>query len=165
ARLLPARRRRRRAGADRLAGRARGGAGRGMRVTVRLVAALWLAALAVIGGSAYFQVLQERHRLTQDLARRAALLGDGLTEAAEPALARGSRPGLERLLQKFGKRGQGIAVYDRLGTLLVATPDVALALAPSLPESTEAIAAGTVQKGLRSLNGRSVYVYAAPVGH
>ena len=42
-----------------------------MRVTARLIGALWLAALAVIGGSAYLQVLDDRHRLTQDLENEA----------------------------------------------------------------------------------------------
>ena len=62
-----------------------------MKVTVRLVGALWLAALAILGGSTYFQVAEERGRLTQDLERRAVLLGEGLKEAVEPAAARGSR--------------------------------------------------------------------------
>ena len=134
-----------------------------MRVTARLVAALWLAALAVIGGSAFYQVQEDRHRLTQDLERRAALLGEGLKEAVEPVVGKSSRAGLERLLKRFGKREQGIAVYDRVGSLLAATPDMALGLPESLPEVTDSITGGAVQKGLRSLGGRPVYVYATPL--
>ena len=40
---------------------------------------------------------------------------------------------------------------------------MALTLPASLPEATEAITSGAVQKGLRSLNGRQVYVYATPL--
>jgi trehalose-6-phosphate synthase len=134
-----------------------------VKVTVRLVAALWLAALAVLGGSTYFQIVQDRARLTQDLERRALLLGEGLKEAVEPAAARGSRVVIDRLLKKFGRPDQGIAVYDRVASLMTATPEIALALPPSLPEVTEAMTSGTVQKGLRSLNGRQVYVYATPL--
>jgi trehalose 6-phosphate synthase len=134
-----------------------------MKFTARLVGALWLAALAVSGGSAYLQIAEERQRLTQDLGRRAMLLGEGLKEAVEPALARGGRNGIERLLKKFGKPDQRIAVYDRVATLVAATPDAALPLPPSLPEVTEAMAAGGVQKGLRRLDGRPVYVYATPL--
>ncbi len=134
-----------------------------MKVTVRLVAALWLAALAVLGGSTYFQIVQDRSRLTQDLDRRAVLLGEGLKEAVEPAAARGSRVVIDRLLKKFGRPDQGIAVYDRVASLVTATPEMSLALPPSLPEVTEAMTSGTVQKGLRSLNGRQVYVYATPL--
>ena len=68
-----------------------------MRFTLHLVAAIWLSALAVIGGFAYLQSVEEGRRLTRDLERRAALLGEGLKEAVEPVLARGSRPGIERL--------------------------------------------------------------------
>jgi len=133
-----------------------------VKVTARLIGALWLGALVVIGGSAYLQVLEERHRLTQDLERRAALLGEGLKEAV-PAVARTSRAGIERLLRKFGKRDQGVAVYDRTGSLVAATPEMALALPASLPEVTDTMTTGSVQKGLRSLAGRPVYVYATPL--
>ena len=134
-----------------------------MKVTVRLVAALWLAALAVLGGSTYFQVAEERGRLTQDLERRAVLLGEGLKEAVEPAAAKGSRVVIDRLLKKFGRPDQGIAVYDRVASLVTATPEMTLTLPASLPEATEAITSSAVQKGLRSLNGRQVYVYATPL--
>ncbi len=97
------------------------------------------------------------------LERRAALLGEGLKEAVEPAIGRSSRIGIERLLRKFGKREQGIAVYDRVGSLVAATPEMTLGLPESLPEVTDTITTGAVQKGLRSLGGRPVYVYATPL--
>ncbi len=134
-----------------------------MRFTVRLVAAIWLSALIVIGGFAYLQVVEERDRLTHDLERRAALLGEGLREAVEPALARGSRPGIERLLKKFGRRDQGIAIYDKVAALIAATPDIAPLLPASLPEVTEALSTGVVQKGPSTLAGKAVYLYASPL--
>ena len=134
-----------------------------MRFTARLVAAIWLSALAVIGGFAYLQIVEERERLTQDLERRAALLGEGLKEAAEPALARGSVPAIERLLKKFGRRDQGIAIYDKVAARIAATPDVAPLLPTSLPEVTEALSTGAVQKGFSALGGKAVYLYASPL--
>ncbi len=103
-----------------------------MKLTIRLVAAIWVSALVVIGGFAYQQIVEERARLTQDLTRRAALLGEGLEEAIGPALARGS-PAVERLLKKFGRRDQGIAVYDRVASLIAASPEIAPMLPASLP--------------------------------
>ncbi|HXJ83514.1 MAG TPA: trehalose-6-phosphate synthase [Candidatus Methylomirabilis sp.] len=134
-----------------------------MRFTVRLVAAIWLSTIAVIGTFAYLQIIDERQRLARDLERRAALLGEGLTEALTPALARGSRPGIERLLNKFGRRDQGIAVYDKVAALIAATPDVAPLLPASLPEVVETLSTGAVQKGFSALGGKSVYLYAGPV--
>jgi trehalose 6-phosphate synthase len=134
-----------------------------MKLTMRLVAAIWLSALAVIGGFAYVQGAEESRRLTRDLERRAALLGEGLKEAVEPVLARSSRPGIERLLKKFGRRDQGIAVYDKVAALVVATPEIAPFLPASLPEVTEALSSATVQRGFTSLGGKSVYLYASPL--
>jgi trehalose 6-phosphate synthase len=134
-----------------------------MKLTMRLVAAIWLSALAVIGGFAYVQGVEESRRLTRDLERRAALLGEGLKEAVEPVLARSSRPGIERLLKKFGRRDQGIAVYDKVAALVVATPEIAPFLPASLPEVTEALSSATVQRGFTSLGGKSVYLYASPL--
>jgi trehalose-6-phosphate synthase len=134
-----------------------------MRFTVRLLAALWLSALAVIATFAYLQIVEERARLTRDLERRAALLGEGFTEAVTPALQRGSGAGVERLLKKFGRRDQGIAVYDKVAALIGATPDVAPLLPASLPEVTETLATGVAQKGFSALGGKAVYLYASPV--
>jgi alpha,alpha-trehalose-phosphate synthase [UDP-forming] len=134
-----------------------------MSFTVRLVAAIWLSALAVIGTFTYLQIADERARLTRDLEGRAALLGEGLTEAVGSALARGSHAGLERLLEKFGRRDQGIAVYDKVGTLISATPDVAPLLPTSLPEVTKTLSSRVVQKGFSALGGESVYLYASPL--
>jgi trehalose-6-phosphate synthase len=133
-----------------------------VKLTVRLVAAIWVSALVVIGGFAYQQIVEERARLTQDLTRRAALLGEGLEEAIGPALARGS-PAVERLLKKFGRRDQGIAVYDRVAALIAASPEIAPVLPASLPEATEAVSTGAVRKGFSKLGGKPVYVYASPL--
>ena len=134
-----------------------------MSVATRLVGAIWLAALAVIGGFTYLQVGGERQRLFQDLERRAALLGEGLAEAAEPALARGSRPALERLLVKFGQRGQSLAFFDRVGTVQAATPALRPILSQALPEVTAALAGKETRRGLTRLGGRPFYLYASPV--
>jgi trehalose-6-phosphate synthase len=134
-----------------------------MRFTVHLVTAICLAALGVIGTFAYLQIVEERASLTRDLERRAALLGEGLKEAVEPVLGRGSPAAIERLLKKFGRRDQGIAIYDKVAALIAATPDVAPLLPTSLPEVTAAVSTGAVQKGFSSLGGKAVYLYASPL--
>jgi len=134
-----------------------------MRLTIRLVAAIWLSALVVIGAFAFLQIREERERLVDDLKRRAVLVGEGLKEAIEPVVARGSTAGVERILKKFSTARRGIAVYDRLGGVMVATPDVAPILPPSLPEVTSAIARNVVSQGFRIAGDRQVYVYATPL--
>src|SRR5947208_8742833 len=134
-----------------------------MKFTIRLVSAIWLSVLTVLGGFAFLQIQEERERLLDDLKRRAVLVGDGLKEAIEPQVARGSTVGLERVLKRFGRPTLGIAVYDRFAGLLVATPDIAPFLQPSLPEVTDAVASNAVSQGFRVVGARRAYVYATPL--
>lgn len=134
-----------------------------MSVAARLVGAIWLAALAVIGGFTYLQVGDERQRLFEDLERRAAVLGEGLQEAAEPALARGNRQALERLLVKLGQPEQSLAFFDRFGTVQAATPALRPLVSQALPEVMAAVAGRETRRGLTRLGGRPTYVYASPV--
>jgi trehalose 6-phosphate synthase len=134
-----------------------------MRFTLRLLAAIWLSTLAVVAGFAYLQVLEERQRLTQDLERRAVLLGEGLKEAVEPALGRGSRGALERLLKKFARPDQGLAVYDKVATPVTVTPEIAATLPDPVPQITAALASGAVQQGFVHAAGHRIFVYASPI--
>src|SRR3989475_47697 len=134
-----------------------------MKLTIRLVGAIWLSVLIVIGGFAFLQIREERERLVDDLKRRAVLVGEGLKEAIEPQVARDSTAGVERILKKFGTARRGIAVYDRFAGLMVATPDIAPSLPPSLPEVTDAVANDVVSQGFRVVGVRQAYVYATPL--
>jgi trehalose-6-phosphate synthase len=135
-----------------------------MRFTVRLVVALWLASLVVIGAFAYFQFLEQRQRLTEELDRRAALMSDSLKEVLEPVLGRSSsRPQIDRLIKKFSKPDLGLGVYDRVASLISATPDVAKQLENPPPEVTWALTSGAVQTGFRKLDGKTLYIYADPI--
>jgi len=134
-----------------------------MRFTLRLLGAIWLSSLVTIAGFAFLQIQEERRRLESDLERRAYLLGEGLKEAVEPALSRGSTARVERILKKFDQPRRGIAVYDKFATLIVATPNVPPAIAASLPEVTDAITADAVQKGFTEIGGKKMYLYATPL--
>ncbi|MBI1957877.1 MAG: trehalose-6-phosphate synthase [Candidatus Rokubacteria bacterium] len=134
-----------------------------MSVAARLVGAIWLAALAVFGGFTYLQIVEERQRLLADLERRAVVLGEALKETAEPALARGNRPAIERLLVKFGRPDQGLAFFDRFAALLAATPEIAPVAAQASPEVITALNTGGAWRGLTRLSGRPAYVYSSAV--
>jgi len=134
-----------------------------MRFTPRLLGAIWAALLVVMAGFTAFQIREERHRLTGELERRAALLGEGLRETVEPAVARGAVTEVERLVKKYARPHQNIAVYDRFAGPIGRPSDRALAPPAPLPEVTEAIAAGAAQKGIRRINGARTYVHALPL--
>jgi trehalose 6-phosphate synthase len=134
-----------------------------MSVTTRLIGAIWLSTLIVIAAFAVFQVEAERRTLITDLENRAVLVGEGLKEAVEPAVARGSTPGIERLLKKFGRPYRGIAVYDKFASPIVMTPDLALEPPAPLPEVTGAITSGEVAKGFKDIHGKRKFVYVTPI--
>src|SRR5262245_65551807 len=108
-----------------------------MKFTIRLVSAIWISVMLVIGIFAYLQIREERERLFGDLQRRAVLVSGALSEALEPAAK--SPAAIERIVKKFGQTQRGIAVYDRFATLRSATPDVDPILTTSLPVGNEAI--------------------------
>jgi alpha,alpha-trehalose-phosphate synthase [UDP-forming] len=130
-----------------------------MKFTIRLVSAIWLSVMLVIGAFAYMQIREERERLFGDLQRRAVLVSGALSEALEPA-AKQSPAAVDRIVRKFGQTQRGIAVYDRFANLRSATPDIAQILPPSLPEVTEAIARNVATQAIRVIGDRNRYIYA-----
>src|SRR6266436_5953242 len=105
-----------------------------MKFTLRLVSAIWLSVVLVIGKFTYLQIREERGRLVGDLQRRAMLITEGLSDAIEASSAKQSPAAIERIVKKFGQAQRGIVVYDRFATQRFASPDVAPILPPSLPE-------------------------------
>jgi trehalose 6-phosphate synthase len=134
-----------------------------MKFTLRLLGAIWISSLVIIAGFAFLQIQSDRARVLIDLERRAWLLGEGLKEAIEPAIQRGSPARIERIIKKFGSPRRGIAVYDQFAGLLVATSDVSPRLPSSLHIISQALTTGEAQKGIEPIGGERTYVYAVPL--
>jgi trehalose 6-phosphate synthase len=135
-----------------------------VRVTLRLIGAIWLAALVIIAAFAYLDIRQERERIVASLERRASLLGEGLRESLEPAVRRGATKTVARLLKKFAQPERRIVVFDAFASPIAAAPEPASEPTAAVPEATEAISRDIVVQGLRKpVGGRRVYVYAAPL--
>ncbi len=132
-----------------------------MGIGIRVIGGIWLSALLITAAFAYSEIQQERQRFLDDLRRRAALLGEPLKEAVEPAIRRQSLPRLTGLLKRFGRPERRVIVYDKFGTALAAAPETARP--SSLPLATEAITTGTLVTGLQSIDGVKTYVYATPL--
>lgn len=134
-----------------------------MKLVIRLLGAIWISSLLIIAGFAFVQIQSERDRVLTDLERRAWLLGEGLKEAVEPAIQRGSPARVERIIKKFGSQRRGIAVYDQFAGLVVATPDLAPRLTAPIPIVSQALTADEAQKGIESIGGQKTYLYAVPL--
>ena len=131
-----------------------------MRLLLRLLAGIWLAALLVTGGFAYLEIQEDRERLAQDLARRASLLGDAVREAAEPLVARQARTGYDRVLKRFSRPDRAIVIYDEFGSVIAATPDVKPFLGPTSPLISEALRTPVSVRQFQSIAGRSYLLHA-----
>src|SRR5688572_2763260 len=129
-----------------------------MKLTSRLVTAICLAVLVVVGGFAFLQIREERTRLVRDLERRAALLAEGLKEAVGPVMGTGSTAPIERILKRFGRPNQVVVVYDRFASPIAVIPDSARAQIPSMPEISEALSTDSARQGFRQIDERRVYV-------
>ena len=95
-----------------------------MRVTLRVLGAIWVSTLIILAAFAFLQVREERERLRNDLERRAGLLAESLKEAVEPVVRRGATPGLIRALNRFGRKDRGIVVYDGVASPIAAAPAI-----------------------------------------
>jgi trehalose-6-phosphate synthase len=135
-----------------------------MRITYRLVTAICLAVLVVVAGFAFLQIREERARLVRDLERRAALLAEGLKEAVGPVMGtRSTAAPIERILKRFGRPNQVVAVYDALASPIAVVPDSVEPRGVAIPEISESLTTNSVRKGFRAVDGRPVYVYATPL--
>jgi trehalose 6-phosphate synthase len=134
-----------------------------MRITYRLVTAICLAVLVVIAAFTFLQIRDERARLVRDLERRAALLAEGLKEAVGPVMGGRSTAPIERILKRFGRPNQVVAVYDPLASPIAVVPESAGPLIPSVPEITEALTTDSARQGFRRIDDRRLYVYATPL--
>ena len=91
-----------------------------MKITVRLIVSLLLAAALVASVFSYYQVQNERDALVQELNIRANVLGESMQESVKEYVQSNAHAKLKRMVERFGNRARliGIAVYDSLGGCL-----------------------------------------------
>src|SRR5881628_3544572 len=111
-----------------------------MRLLLRLLG-IWLATLVVSGSFAYLEIREERTRLEDDLVRRAVLTADAVREATERVVGRGPapKPALDRIVKRFSVTDRTVAIYDELGGVLNAAPEIRGVLGPVTPLVSEAL--------------------------
>ncbi|MBI3621835.1 MAG: trehalose-6-phosphate synthase [Nitrospirae bacterium] len=136
-----------------------------MRITFRLIFSLVVTVTVVVTLFAFFQVRQEKARLSEELERRAGILAESLQETVEPLLEKRSASNLQRIVDKFGNRERlsGVAVYDANAHALAITPSLATQLANPPDVVTESLAKDRGLGGFDSLNGKRMHFYALPL--
>ncbi|MGE5284498.1 MAG: alpha,alpha-trehalose-phosphate synthase (UDP-forming) [Actinomycetota bacterium] len=136
-----------------------------MKITLRLVVSLVLVVGLVAMGFSFYQVQEERNRLTSDLQRRSIILAESLQESVIPLVTAESREALNRLVQRIGNRDrfQGIAVHDAHGQLLASTADVEGQISGSIPQVVHVLAEGRPAGSFVRVGNRRIYLYAFPL--
>ncbi len=136
-----------------------------MKITLRLIISLVLAAAVVSSVFSYLQVQSENDRLIQELDVRASILAQGLRESVKELLSANSPDRLHQFVERFGNRDRllGVAVYDNTGALIVASPGMALDTSVTPPPVVEAISREANISTLASENDRQRHFYAAPL--
>jgi alpha,alpha-trehalose-phosphate synthase [UDP-forming] len=136
-----------------------------MKITLRLIVSLVLAAALVASVFSYVQVQDERDRLTRELDVRASILAESLQESVKELLRANSPSKLKRLADRFGNRDRlvGVAVYDSQAVCLAASPGLLIASASAAPSVWEAIARDQSVSVSIADSGQQKHVYVTPL--
>ncbi|MGZ8430228.1 MAG: alpha,alpha-trehalose-phosphate synthase (UDP-forming), partial [Candidatus Deferrimicrobiaceae bacterium] len=136
-----------------------------MKITLRLVVSLVLVVGLVAAGFSFFQVREERIRLTSDLERRSIILAESIQESVIPLVTSDSSRKLDLLVQRFGKRErfQGVAVHDARGQILASTADLESQIPESVPQVVHVLAEGHPTGSFLHSAKRRIYLYTFPL--
>lgn len=136
-----------------------------MKITIRLVVSLVLMVGLVAAGFSFYQVREERIRLTSDLERRSIILAESIQESVIPLVTADSFGKLNHLVQRFGKRErfQGIAVHDAHGQVLASTVDLEAQIPGSAPQIVRVLAEAQPTGSFLHVAKRRIYLYTCPL--
>jgi alpha,alpha-trehalose-phosphate synthase [UDP-forming] len=136
-----------------------------VKLSIRLILFLVAGITLVTFIIARNQVRAEKRGLRADLERRAEIFAESLQEIVEPALEKGSREQLRRIVDRFGNRERlaGVAVYNATGEVLAeSTTLVTKFPPPPVPlQRLESDSQG-VSEFLR-LNDEPIHAYYLPL--
>ncbi len=136
-----------------------------MRISFRLTFSLILGVTLLSLLFAVFQGRAEKRSLQKELENRAAIFGDSMEGKVASLLEYRSRRRLQELAGEFGKREPllGIAVFDKGGERLAATPGLENYVNTELPVILQSISSDSRKAEFKSLNEKYVHFYVAPV--
>jgi trehalose-6-phosphate synthase len=136
-----------------------------MKITVRLIVSLLIAAALVASVFSYLQVDTERNTLIQELNARATILAESLQESIKEYVRANTQTKLKRMVERFGNRPRlvGIAVYDSLGVALANSPSIQSLMQTPSTKVWESIARNEAIGGIESINGKKSHLYAMPL--
>ena len=136
-----------------------------MKLSLRLILFLVAAVTIVTFVVSKNEVRAEKRGLRTDLVRRAEILAESLQEIVEPALEKGSREQLRRIVERFGNREQlaGVAVYDNHGQLLAESSNLQNRFVPPPVPLASVISNNTGLSQFINVGTEPMHVYYMPL--
>ncbi|RJR48407.1 MAG: trehalose-6-phosphate synthase [Deltaproteobacteria bacterium] len=110
----------------------------------------------------YYQVDQEKSRMTVDLDRRAAILADSLKESVSSLEGAEFPEWLNRLVVKYEKF-EGVAVFGTDGKMITATPELKSLIPQPFPAAVKAVSKDRPLGELIDIHGKDIYAYFLPL--
>lgn len=136
-----------------------------MKITLRLIVSLVLAAAVVVGLFSYTQVQNEKERLKNELDDRAITFSESLQESVRGLVASNSRSKLKKLAGRFAGRDRllGVAVFDSLGYEMVSSSSFISAISDSAANISESIVQGQGVSTFETVGGKLVLLRSVPL--
>ena len=132
-----------------------------LRLILLLVASITIVTFIVSKG----EVRSEKRGLRADLVRRAEVLSESLQEIVEPALEKGSRDQLRRIVERFSNREQlaGVIVYNKNGEVLAESSNLQRRFDPPPVPLDRVMASGAGLSEFLNLNSEPMHAYYIPL--
>jgi alpha,alpha-trehalose-phosphate synthase [UDP-forming] len=136
-----------------------------VKLSIRLILFLVAGITGVTFVIARNQVRAEKRGLRADLERRAEIFAESLQEIVEPALERGSREQLRRIVDRFGNRERlaGVAVYNADGNVLAESSSLVIRFPPPPVPLQRVATAGQGISEFVSINGQPMHAFYLPL--
>jgi trehalose-6-phosphate synthase len=136
-----------------------------MKITVRLIVSLILVVAAVVFVFSLYQVSSERGRLTGELERRSLVLAESLQESIAPLIESNTISRLNRIVNRFGNRERlnGVAVFDRQGSLLAATNTLKLNTTKPFSQAVDSVVENRSIGSFMTIDGQKMYIFIIPI--
>ncbi len=136
-----------------------------MRVSLRLILSLVVGVTLLSLIFAVFQVKREKRGLQKELENRAAMVGENLEGRVSPLLNPTSRKRLQAIIAKSegSEHLQGIAIFDKSGANVAATPGWEGLWRAVRPQVSQAMASRSKYAEFTVLDGKPAHVYILPI--
>lgn len=136
-----------------------------MKITLRLIISLLVAAALVASVFSYLQVQNERDMLVQELNVRANVLGESVQEPIKEYIQSNMPGKLKRMVERFGKRARlvGIAVYDSQGVCIASSLSLRSAFNKTPGKVWESITQNQTNSEIRQKDGKASHLYVIPL--